>query len=53
MVIETKQNALKAENEIMDANKTTRSTTKKILYLTMIIVFVIVSVVLLIYFINN
>jgi len=51
IVVDAKDNAIKAEGEIKLAEKETRSQTKKIACLSFIVVFVAASVVLLCYFI--
>ena len=51
MVVEVKTNADKAEKEINEAEKVTRGSNKLIAIISFIIIFVIVSIVLIVYFV--
>jgi len=51
IVVHANENTHKAEKEISNAEKETRGTTRKILWLTAIICFVAISIVLLVLFV--
>jgi t-SNARE complex subunit (syntaxin) len=48
MVIDVKLNANQAENEIRDAEKMTKSSSRKIFWLSMILLFVIISLIVIV-----
>lgn len=48
MVIDVKLNANQAENEIRDAEKMTKSTSRRIMWLSMFLLFIIISLIVIV-----